>query len=103
MVHMRGHLRQDFVEDNTFKGSFHSLPAHFTITSFFIWKTYIVKNWSSWYQEKGKSGVFSIIIKKMVVKSGGLCMMVGKSNTPKRECLPCDPLVTKWQNQIFCV
>jgi len=39
MVHMRGHLRQDFVEDNTFKGSFHSLPAHFTITSFFIWKT----------------------------------------------------------------
>ena len=40
------------------KGELRSLPAHLTYCSFFSWKTYIVKIWSSCYHHKGKSGLY---------------------------------------------
>lgn len=76
-------------------------PAYFTRHSFFIWKMYIVKKWSSCYRQGEKSGHYTITTRKTVVKSGGWWIGCGD-----RICLEgIIPMLTRpltfWQSQIF--
>ena len=59
------------------KGSLRSLPRPLTYCSFFSWVSYIVKIWSSHYHHKGKSGLYGSNNTETVVKSGGLCIVMG--------------------------